>query len=64
LIALTISASLWCTPADADLPSGDSPRAKYSGAASDAKTALTQAIVYANDKGVYPTSRMVLRNGG
>ncbi len=33
-------------------------------AASDAKTAVTQAIVYAKDKGVYPTSLKVLRDSG
>jgi hypothetical protein len=31
---------------------------------SDAKTAVTQAIVYANDKNLWPTSLKVLRNSG
>ena len=35
-------------------------RARYSRAAGDAKTAVTQAIVYAKDHGVYPTSITVL----
>jgi prepilin-type N-terminal cleavage/methylation domain-containing protein len=39
-------------------------KSKYSRAASDTKTAVTQAIVYANDKDTYPTSLQVLRNGG
>ncbi len=39
-------------------------KSKYSRAASDTKTAVTQAIVYANDKNVYPTSLQVLRNTG
>ncbi len=38
-------------------------RARYSRAAGDAKTAVTQAIVYAKDHGVYPTSIKVLREG-
>jgi hypothetical protein len=33
-------------------------------AANDAKTAVNQAIVYANDHGVYPTSLKVLRDSG
>jgi hypothetical protein len=44
----------------AELP----PKAKYSRAASDTKTAVTQAIVYAKDKGVYPRSLRVLRESG
>lgn len=36
----------------------------YSRAAGDTKTAVTQAIVYAKDKGVYPTSIKVLREAG
>jgi len=39
-------------------------KSKYSRAASDTKTAVTQSIVYANDKNVYPNSLGVLRNGG
>ena len=39
-------------------------KSKYSRAASDTKTAVTQAIVYANDKGTYPPSLASLRNGG
>jgi type II secretory pathway pseudopilin PulG len=39
-------------------------RSKYSGAAADTKTAVTYAIVYAMDKGVYPTSLKVLRDSG
>ena len=31
-------------------------KARYSRVAADAKTATTQAIVYGNDKGKYPTS--------
>ncbi len=38
-------------------------RSKSSRAASDAKTAVTQAMVYASDYGVYPTSIKVLREG-
>lgn len=38
--------------------------AKASRAASDTKTAVTQAIVYATDKGVYPTSLRILRDSG
>jgi type II secretory pathway pseudopilin PulG len=33
-------------------------------ATSATKTAVTQAIVYANDKGVYPTSLKVMRDSG
>jgi type II secretory pathway pseudopilin PulG len=40
-----------------------SRRSRRSIAASDAKTAVTQAIVYASDNGVYPTSIKVLREG-
>ncbi len=39
-------------------------KSKYSRAASDTKTAVTQAIVYANDKNNYPTSLQLLRNNG
>jgi type II secretory pathway pseudopilin PulG len=39
-------------------------RSKYSRAMSETKTAVTQAIVYANDKGVYPSSLKVLRDSG
>ena len=39
-------------------------KSKYSRAASDTKTAVTQSIVYANDKNVYPNSLATLRNGG
>lgn len=41
-----------------------SRRQPYARAASDTKTALTQAIVYANDKGGYPTSLKILRDSG
>ena len=41
-----------------------SRRSRHSVAAWDAKTAVTQAIVYANDYGVYPTSIKVLRVTG
>jgi prepilin-type N-terminal cleavage/methylation domain-containing protein len=39
-------------------------RAKYSRAAADTKTATTQAIVYQNDKNVYPGTLSTLRTGG
>jgi hypothetical protein len=39
-------------------------KSRASRAASDTKTAVTQAIVYWNDKGVYPTSLKVLRESG
>jgi type II secretory pathway pseudopilin PulG len=39
-------------------------KARYSRAASDSKTLVTQAILYGNDHGVYPTSVAVLRHGG
>jgi len=39
-------------------------KARYSRAASDSKTLVTQAILYGNDKGTYPTSVAVLRNAG
>ena len=41
-------------------------RSRYSRTATDTKTAVTQAIVYANDKNSYPgpTPLTVLRNGG
>ncbi|MEE9138200.1 MAG: hypothetical protein V3V07_06605 [candidate division NC10 bacterium] len=40
-----------------------SRRSRRSIAASDAKIAVTEAIVYASDNGVYPTSIKVLREG-
>ncbi|MFN3476471.1 MAG: prepilin-type N-terminal cleavage/methylation domain-containing protein [Candidatus Methylomirabilales bacterium] len=39
-------------------------RSKYSRAASDTKTAVTQAIVYANDQNKYPGGVTTLRNAG
>lgn len=39
-------------------------KARYSRAASDSKTLVTQAILYGNDKGVYPTSVAVMRTAG
>ena len=39
-------------------------KARYSRSAADSKTLATQAIVYGNDKNVYPTSIAVLRAGG
>jgi competence protein ComGC len=39
-------------------------RSRYSRAAADTKTATTQAMVYALDKNVYPTSVTVIRNAG
>ncbi|MEI8190223.1 MAG: prepilin-type N-terminal cleavage/methylation domain-containing protein [candidate division NC10 bacterium] len=39
-------------------------KARYSRAAADSKTLATQAIVYGNDKGTYPTSIAALRAGG
>lgn len=39
-------------------------RSRYSRAATDAKTAVTQALAYATDKGVYPASLEVLRISG
>lgn len=39
-------------------------RARYSRAAADTKTAVTQAIVYANDRNVFPTSIGALRDAG
>ena len=39
-------------------------KSKYSRSAADPKTAVTQSIVYGNDKNVYPTSLTVLRNSG
>jgi type II secretory pathway pseudopilin PulG len=42
-----------------------SPRqSKYARTGADTKTVVTQAIVYAKDKGVYPTSLKVLRDSG
>jgi hypothetical protein len=61
LIALIILMNLLPTPADA---SGSMRRSKNSRAVADAKTAVRQAIVYANDKGRYPTSIKVLREEG
>jgi general secretion pathway protein G len=37
---------------------------RYSRAASDSKTLVTQAILYGNDHGAYPTSVATLRTGG
>ena len=39
-------------------------KARYSRAASDSKTLVTQAIVYGNDRNKYPTSVAALRVGG
>lgn len=39
-------------------------KARYSRAASESKTLVTQAILYGNDQGVYPTSVAVLRSSG
>lgn len=39
-------------------------KARYSRAASDSKTLVTQAILYENDKNAYPTSVAVLRGTG
>jgi len=39
-------------------------KARYSRAASDSKTLVTQAILYGNDRGVYPTSVAVMRSDG
>ena len=39
-------------------------KARYSRAASDSKTLVTQAILYGNDQGRYPTSVAVMRNTG
>jgi len=39
-------------------------RSRYSRAAADTKQATTQAITYANDKTVFPTSIRELREGG
>jgi len=39
-------------------------RARYSRAASDTKTAVGQAVVYQNDKNVYPGTIAVLRQTG
>jgi type II secretory pathway pseudopilin PulG len=39
-------------------------KSKYSRSAADTKTAVTQSIVYGNDKNIYPTSLTVLRNSG
>ncbi len=39
-------------------------RSKYSRAAADTKTAVTQAIVYQNDKSVYPGDLATVRNTG
>ena len=41
-----------------------SSKSRIARAASDTKVAVTQAIVYARDKGVYPTSMKVLREAG
>jgi len=39
-------------------------RSRYTQAAADTKTAVTQTMVYALDKSLYPTSIRVLRNAG
>jgi prepilin-type N-terminal cleavage/methylation domain-containing protein len=39
-------------------------KAKYSRAAADTKTATTQAMVYQNDKNLYPGTLSVLRTSG
>ena len=39
-------------------------RANYSRAASDTKTAVTQAMVYQNDTGVFPATIATLRTTG
>jgi prepilin-type N-terminal cleavage/methylation domain-containing protein len=39
-------------------------KARYSRAASDSKTLVTQAILYGNDKGTYPTSVAAMRSAG
>lgn len=38
-------------------------KVRYSRAASDSKLLVTQAILYGNDHGAYPTSVALLRNG-
>lgn len=43
---------------------GSLRRTRYSRAAADTKQAATQAITYANDNNVYPTSIRLLREGG
>lgn len=55
---------LGATMSQTELVVKSSRRSPYSRAASDTKTAVTQAIVYANDKGVYPTSLKILRESG
>jgi len=39
-------------------------RSRYSRAAADSKTVTTQAVAYAVDKNVYPTSILVIRDAG
>jgi prepilin-type N-terminal cleavage/methylation domain-containing protein len=39
-------------------------RSRYASAASDAKTAVTQALIYGTDKGAYPTTLEALRTAG
>ena len=39
-------------------------KARYSRAASDAKTLVMQAILYGNDRGTYPTSIATIRTAG
>lgn len=39
-------------------------RSRYTRAAADTKTAVTQSMVYGLDKNVYPTSIQTLRNAG
>jgi len=39
-------------------------RARYSRAASDARTLVSQALLYGRDHGAYPTTVAAMRNGG
>lgn len=39
-------------------------KARYSRAAADAKTLVSQALLYGQDHGVYPTTVAAIRNGG
>lgn len=43
---------------------GAQQRSKYSRAAADAKTAVSQSLTYATEKGSYPTSLLALRQAG
>jgi len=63
LVLLFALGTLEPTRVDATTPS-DTTREKYQRAAAETMTAVTQAIVYARDKGVYPTSLEVLRSSG